>query len=1209
MFETDEVEYGQFADINFIKNQGQWSEPFLYKANMGSISLFAEKHALTYSLTDPADMGHHGTHRGHHHAHANEVNRHGLRVNFEGASSTSSIVGQDKREVYHNYYLGADESKWKSQVPIHGNILYKNLYENIHMKIYQTDGFLKYDFVVLPGGNADKIKMKYEGADKLFLKKGALHIETSVTTIVEKRPYAYQYIGDKKVEVSCKFVLSDDEVTFKFPKGFNSDYELIIDPILIFSTFSGSTADNFGTTATFDLSGNGYGAGTVYDMGYPTTLGAFQTDFNDGTIDAAISKFSADGTSLIFSTYLGGTGPDVPHSLIVNSRDELIVMGSTGSQDFPARATSFDNTFNGGQFQLTLGVNPNLEFRIGSDIFVSKFRPNGSALLGSTYLGGGGNDGINSSDVLLLNYADEFRGEVIVDDNDEIYIASTTRSTGFPTTPGAFDEVYNGGSYDGIVSKFNSDLSNLIWSTYFGGSGDDVAYSMKIDDQRNVYFTGGTTSQDLPTSPQAINSTYRGGEADGYLGQLSANGGALPTCTYLGTSNYDQSYLIELDPDDQIYAVGYSRSGSYPITPGRYADPNSVQFMHKLKPDLDSTFFSSQFGNGGNGRLSLNALMIDDCYRIYISGWFGRVNTNPSDVSVFDFPVTNDAFQRTTDGSDFYFTVFEPDMRALEYATYFGGATALEHVDGGTSRFDRRGIIYQAVCAGCGGISDFPTSSSAFSRINGTGASGSDIGGCNMAIVKFDFQLDEIIVDATVNPDVSGCAPFVVQFNNLSRGPVDIFEWDFGDNTTSDETNPMKTYDAGTYQIMLIGKSEFDCVDPDTAIITINVFDPDDTSDEIIFKCFEDPVTLESKNLSAGAEYVWQDGTTTTQTFTASDPGVYFVKTLSNLGCFIDSFEVRNLPIPSSSTVIEGCVREDYTLRPPSLDPSLGFLWSDGTSGDFLIVRESGIYWVQSLDPANCDRIDSFIVDEYPLKDPIVNDFPLCPGKSTDLQSSDLDAGLTYLWNDGTTDNSITINSAGVYAVTTTYPAECELIDSFFVRPDSIRVITLDSLRICEGTMTTLSSQVVGEGASYMWSTGETTATINVDRTGLYEVITDYDRLCPTTNRYFVRAFPVIDNNDVYFPNAFSPNNDGINDVFEPYFSDLVTVLDYDLKIFNRWGQKVFETESTNRGWDGFDLKREEAVAVFAYYAEINVISCDGNPLLLFFEGDISLIK
>ena len=187
---------------------------------------------------------------------------------------------------------------------------------------------LKYDYIVAPFANPKQIKCEYKGIENIFLKDRNLYIQTSVNTIIEQEPYAYQIIAGEKIEVPCEYQLKRQKISFEFPEGYDSNYELIIDPLLVFSTYSGSTADNFGYTATYDQHGFLYAGSTSFGVVYPTSIGAYQINFAGGTgnggTDIAITKYDTSGTSRLYSTYLGGDLDELPHSMIVNSSNELL---------------------------------------------------------------------------------------------------------------------------------------------------------------------------------------------------------------------------------------------------------------------------------------------------------------------------------------------------------------------------------------------------------------------------------------------------------------------------------------------------------------------------------------------------------------------------------------------------------------------------------------------------------------------------------------------------------------------------------------------------------------------------------------------------------------------------------------------------------------------------------------------------------------------
>ena len=271
-----------------------------------------------------------------------------------------------------------------------------------------------------------------------------------------------------------------------------------------------------------------------------------------------ISKFDDDGASLIYSTYLGGNNNEIPHSLVVNNNNQLYVLGTTSSSNFPVTGSAYDGTFNGGSsIGAGTGGNNNssgVQYPNGSDILITKFNANGTGLVASTYIGGSGNDGINLSDTLQKAYSDEFRGEIIVDNNDNCYVATSSGSSNFPIVNG-FQSTYGGGLTDGVVFKFNSSLSSLLWSSYIGGTDADAAYSLQFDPNLNVFATGGTKSNNFPTTSGVIHPTFQTGSADGWVAKISNNGQTLQASTYLGTNDYDQSFFVQLDLQGNVYCV------------------------------------------------------------------------------------------------------------------------------------------------------------------------------------------------------------------------------------------------------------------------------------------------------------------------------------------------------------------------------------------------------------------------------------------------------------------------------------------------------------------------------------------------------------------------------------------------------------------------------------------------------------------------------
>jgi len=844
----------------FTRNEGQWEDKVKYKTEIPGGALFLRNQGLTYVFVDPFQKQkifqyyyQHPPRTPGMDSVSPDLACHAFAVDFVNANPNPILIPEHPEAAYRNYFIGNNPKHWAGGVKSFHEVSWQELWPGISLKIYSKPNSLKYDFTLNAGANPNLIRLKYSGQEKLSLTpEGHLKITTSVNTVSEQAPIAWQTEGNTKIPLPCRYVLNGDEIQFEFPNGHRSDLPIIIDPVLIFSTYSGSFADNFGFTATYDAAGNLYSGGNVYALGFPATLGSFQLTFGGGVnataYDAAILKYNPTGTALIYATYLGGFGGDQPHSMFVNANDQLVVMGTTEATDFPVTPGAYDVTHNG-----------------GFDIYVTVFNQAGTALIGSTFIGGAGDDGINAPILFSLNpgyplhfqYADEFRGDVNADASNNIYVASCTRSVNFPSTPGSFQTAFTpGGTQEGCVFKLNPTATTLIYSTFLGGSGEDAAYSLGLTAAGTVYVAGGTTSNDFPISPTALNPTYLGGQADGFAVLLNPTGSAILNSTFVGTAGYDQCYFVQLSASGEVYVSGQTSGGTYPVLGAVYSNPNSGQFISRLDPNLTTLQLSTVFGRGtGNPDLSPSAFLVDRCGYVYFSGWGGFL-ANSSTVGL---PVTANAFQPITDGEDFYLIVFTPSLATLQYATFMGGGISAEHVDGGTSRFDRNGIVYQSVCGGCGGNSDFPTTPGAWSNTNNSNV---PIVNCNNAAFKFDFQLNPVNAQLTIAPSTQGCAPFVVNFTNNSTGATQ-YVWDFGDGTPLVYLpNATHTFfNAGTYTVTLVASDPAFCALTDTATATIVVAQMQVSGGGDTIVCGGQPITLTVNSNCPGCTITWSPTT------------------------------------------------------------------------------------------------------------------------------------------------------------------------------------------------------------------------------------------------------------------------------------------------------------------------------------------------------------
>jgi gliding motility-associated-like protein len=830
--------FGQ--EVWMYPNRGQWQENIKYSIDLQLGKMYIENKGMTFFLTDIMQHDHD-------HAHSNDgtVRYHAIHQFLVNAEVPDEILEFGYAPHLHHYILGNNASKWKSDVRGVKMLDLKSIYPGINQQYESKNGQLHYHFDVSPDANPQQIKFRIEGATQMRLDPdGSLVLAHRFGEIRQSAPVAWNELenGTRSYK-SCRFKIVGNEVSFDFPEGYDAQERLIIDPSLTFSTFSGATSDNWGFTATPDVNGNLFGGGIVFGSGYPTTPGAYDVSFGGGTgsfpMDVTISKYNTTGTSLMYSTFIGGSGNETPHSIVAAPNGELYIYGVTSSSNFPMAGTPYDNSFNGGPSVTENSLNFN-----GSDIFIARLSAAGNALLSSTYVGGSGTDGLNIS-TLNYNYGDQFRGEIILDNQQNVYVASTTVSGNFPTTNATQGTLM--GSQDAVIFKLNPNLSTMLWSTFFGGTGVETGNSVTISNDGTVYVAGGTSSTNLPVTG-GHGTTFSGGISDGYVLRINGNSGAFLSGSYIGSNRYDQAYFVQTDPDNFVYVYGQTAT-PFPISPGRYGTNNSGQFIRKYTSNLINVVWTTSIGAGtGNPEISPTAFLVSDCYDIYIAGWGGQLNAGgqASFSSTNGFQITADAFQTVTNGSNFYVAVLAPDAAQLKYASFMGGMTSSSnHVDGGTSRFDKAGRIYHAVCGACGGN---PTG---FTSTPGSWSPTNPSNNCNMATFKFELNT----IDAVLPQPQNGCAPFTVQFQNNSTNG-NAYLWDFGDGNTSTAQYPTHTYtNPGNYSVRLRVSDSFGCFTPDSAFVTIRVggFTPG-ANQNVGAVCSGESVQLSA---SGGTTYLW----------------------------------------------------------------------------------------------------------------------------------------------------------------------------------------------------------------------------------------------------------------------------------------------------------------------------------------------------------------
>ncbi|MCC7030533.1 MAG: hypothetical protein IT257_09520, partial [Chitinophagaceae bacterium] len=588
--------------LRFVENNNQWNGEVLFKADLTGGHIYFSKGAVQYSYYSTADLEtvHEIRHKDYLAAYNAVINCYAYNVKFINANSNPKVTGENKMSYYENYFLGNDPKKWAGHVSVYEGLIYHNLYNGIDMRAYSVGNSYKYDLLVKPRADISMLKLKYDGIDPVILPNGNLQMNIGFNKIEEAAPYTYQIINGKKTEVKSRYVLNEQgEIGFAFPDGYNHAFELIIDPVLVFATYSASTATTYGFSATYDLAGSLYAGGECFGIGWVGTPGAFQLTYGGG-VDAGINKYNPLGTGVIYATYYGGSSQDLPNNLVVNANFELAMTGSTASINLPVTPGCYDNTLGG-----------------NSDAYVVRFNAAGSALLGATYIGGSSADAQNTN-TLSPNYGDWARGEIFYDQNDDILVEGSTQSSDFPVSAAAYQGTYGGGTQDGCFFKLNSTCTNLLFSTFIGGSAEDAAFSIAKSSVGNWVLCGGTKSTNFPVSPGAI-TPNAAGDVDAFVVIFNNAGSGLVSSTYIGTPEFDHAFKVQVDPNDTIYVCGQTEGPSFPVSPGVYTNANSTIFIQKLSPALDFMALSTRIGQASS--LVPTAFLKDNCGHVYFSGF------------------------------------------------------------------------------------------------------------------------------------------------------------------------------------------------------------------------------------------------------------------------------------------------------------------------------------------------------------------------------------------------------------------------------------------------------------------------------------------------------------------------------------------------------------------------------------------------------------
>jgi hypothetical protein len=606
-----------------------------------------------------------------------------IKMKLVRATTVPRVDALDELPGKANYLIGNNPNKWNRNVPTFAKVKFSSVYPKVDLLYYGNQQQLEHDFVVAPGGDPKSIKIGFDNVDTLRLDAhGNLVVGVNDDKVLLQKPFIYQEDKNGRHEIPGGYTIKGPRQVAFHVAAYDPSKPLIIDPVLLYSTFLGNgevrsvavdsvnnvyvtgttgssdfptTSGAFQTTApggggdafvtklnavgslvystylggsgaedaagiALDANGSAYLTGLTCSSDFPTTPGAFQTTLKDANCDAYATKLNSTGSTLLYSTYLGGTGSDRGRAITVDDSGDAYVTGVTAASNFPVTPGAFQTTWGG-----------------GFDAFVTKLDPAGSALIYSTYLGGTDSDDVDA---------------IALDSFGNAYVTGETFSRDFPITSGAFEAAFSATFNDGFVTKLDPSGSTLIYSTYLGGSAGNLGSDIAVDAEGEAFVAGVTSSADFPITARAFQKSM-GGREDGFVTKLSVDGSSLVYSTYLGGSGDEIARGIAIDHSGSAYVTGETTSADFPLMNPIQESPagGGDGFVTKLNPNGQALIYSTYLGGSGFERPL--RIAVGSHRNAYVVG------TTRS----FDFPTTPGAFQPTYPGgkSDGFIVIIGAD--------------------------------------------------------------------------------------------------------------------------------------------------------------------------------------------------------------------------------------------------------------------------------------------------------------------------------------------------------------------------------------------------------------------------------------------------------------------------------------------------------------------------------------------------------------------
>ena len=567
---------------------------------------------------------------------------HRLEIRLVGANRNASTKGWDEAPGKVNYLFGTDAAMCRAAISTYARVEYQDIYPGVSVAYHGHHGDLEYDFTLSPNVDPDTIALEFVGADNLQLNaEGDLIVQASGSRFQLRKPFAYQTINGKTQGIHSEYAFENKRLIFQVG-SYDRTKPLVIDPVLVYSSTLGSNENQSAYAITLDQSGNIYIAGSTDSRDFPVMKPLRKR--LGGETDAFVVKLSSDGSKVLFSTYIGGSGADVAYGIAVDPTGNVYITGDTRSTDFPIAKP----------FQSTIGGDV--------DVFVTKLSSDGSKLLYSTFLGGTNGERGNG---------------IAVDASGGAYVTGYTNSPNFPTA-NALQKTFAGGNADAFVLKLSPTGDKLIYSTYLGGGNDrpDIGRAIAVDSHGNTYVTGFTNSRDFPTVKPL--QPFRG-PTDVFVSKISPSGSAFVYSTHLGGNADDEGMAIAVDGSENAYVTGHTESVDFPTTPGAFSTScvavdahipignicsGGDAFVSQISADGSRLVYSTYLN--GTGFEVGRGIAVDPAGSAYVTGF----------TSSSDFPTVN-PLQKNFAGESFdaFVVQLNPAGSGLVYSTYLGGSS------------------------------------------------------------------------------------------------------------------------------------------------------------------------------------------------------------------------------------------------------------------------------------------------------------------------------------------------------------------------------------------------------------------------------------------------------------------------------------------------------------------------------------------------------